>query len=140
MTGDKMGAFREAINEILHPFGYDVQIPGPELEMLVGPFPIGQQIKTYQLSESEKWRFSVAFQVALAKVSGLGFVVLDGADVLVGPNRGILMETIMQAGLDQVFVLASTTDLLTPAPAGIYVFSLAIDEHGITTHVPIPTE
>jgi hypothetical protein len=140
MTGSKMGAFQIAINDVLHAFGYDVQIPGPDLEMLIGPFPIGQQLRTSQLSESEQFRFSVAFQVALAKVSGLGLVVLDGADVLVGPNRGILMETIMQAGLDQVFVLASTTDLLTPAPAGIYVFSLAIDEQGITTHVPIPTE
>jgi hypothetical protein len=35
-----------------------------------------------QLSESERFRFSIAFQNALATATGLRFVVIDRADLL----------------------------------------------------------
>jgi len=127
MTGDKIGTFKNAVNEVMHLLGYDIQITEQANLILVGRFPIGAQFRPSELSESEQWRFSVAFQVAIAKVSGLGFVVLDRADVLVGENRSRFMQTIVDAGLDQVFVLASV-DRKIDFPSEITVFDLELEE------------
>jgi DNA repair exonuclease SbcCD ATPase subunit len=127
MTGDKIGAFKSAVNEVLQPLGYDVQMEPSIGVILVGRFPIGTQFRPSELSESEQWRFSVAFQVAIAKVSGLGFVVLDRADVLVGENRAKLMEAVATAGLEQVFILASV-DRKAEMPPEVTVFDLELKD------------
>jgi len=127
MMGDKIGVFKGAVNDVMHKLGYDIQIEETSGLILVGRFPIGTQFRPSELSESEQWRFSVAFQVAIAKVSGLGFVVLDRADVLVGENRGRFMQAVVDAGLDQVFVLASI-DRKVDFPPEITVFDLELEE------------
>jgi DNA repair exonuclease SbcCD ATPase subunit len=128
---DKMGAFITELNEILHKLGYDVQFPGIGHSILIGQWPIGRQLSTSRLSESEAWRFSVAFQMALAKISGLNFVVLDRADMLVGKNKGLLMKALLESDLDQVFIMASTGEPGAFHP-DITTFDLELDKEGIT--------
>lgn len=122
MNSDKLGDFRTALNETMHKLGYDIQYSETGL-MLGGRFPIGQQFQLDRFSQSEKWRFSVAFQIAVAKVSKLNAAIFDGADILVGENRVLLMQAVTEAGLEQVFILAST-DREVDFPPEVRVFTL----------------
>lgn len=126
MNSDKLGDFKGKLNEVMQKLGYDIQFAAETGTILVAPFPIGQQLRPAALSESEKWRFSVALQIAVAKVSGLDMIVLDGADVLVPANRGKLMQAIEAAGLEQAFVFASIDEGTSPGvfPAHVRVFTL----------------
>jgi len=84
------------------------------------------------LSESEQWRFSLGFQAALAKTTGLNLIVLDRADVLVGPNRGTALKTVLNCGLEQVFIMASV-DSKAKLPDDFRVFDLELNDKGETT-------
>jgi DNA repair exonuclease SbcCD ATPase subunit len=108
MSAGKIGPFTDQMNAILERFGYACSVSLGPYEMLVrrGPGSLpGLPIES--LSESERWRFSLAFQVALAKVSGINLVVCDRADVLDAENRGVMGRTALDCGLDQVIILAT---------------------------------
>lgn len=131
-SSDKAGAFKSELNEVLHKLGYDLQMTDDAGFMIVGEFPIGTQRPIAVLSESEKWRFSVALQIAIAKVTRIGLVVLDRADVLAGENRFRLMEAVAEAGIEQVFIFASTDEKLKSVPEWLTVFELRVDKDGHT--------
>lgn len=133
MSGENLPAFVKTMDQTLARFGYSVAIFMEPYSIEILRIKDGHvtSIDPYLLSESEQYRFSVAFQVALAKVTGIGFVVLDRADVLVGDNRGTLIEALLKSGLDQVFVLASAADRVPVFPE-IKVFDLSLDEQGLT--------
>ena len=78
------------------------------------------------LSESEQFRFGVAFQIALAMVTGLRFVVIDRADLLDKERRKMLTGLLVNSGLDQAIVLA-TSEEAPPSvvPQGVKFLSLA---------------
>jgi len=107
----RMGSFTEDLNRHLAAFGYTCNI-------LLEPFEIrvissngdrlGFSLK--HLSESEQFRFSVAFQIALAIVTGLRFVVIDRADVLDKDKRKLFSGLLMNGGLDQAIVLATSDE------------------------------
>jgi hypothetical protein len=77
------------------------------------------------LSESEQFRFGVAFQLALAMVTGLRFVVIDGADILDRDRRKMLTGLLLNSKLDQAIVLA-TSEEAPPSivPEGVKFLSL----------------
>ncbi|MAX82391.1 MAG: hypothetical protein CL843_19705 [Crocinitomicaceae bacterium] len=52
------------------------------------------------VSESENWRCRVAMQVAMARLDGSEFVIIDGADILDIPNRQGLFQATSKCGLD----------------------------------------
>ncbi|HEV2419895.1 MAG TPA: hypothetical protein VGX94_19030, partial [Terriglobia bacterium] len=54
-----------------------------------------------------RFRFSVAFQIALATATGIRFVVIDRADVLDRARRKILTGLLVNSDLDQAIVLAT---------------------------------
>ncbi len=62
----------------------------------------------------------MAFQIALAMVTGVRFVVIDRADVLDKERRRMLTNLLMKSDLDQAVVLA-TSDEAEPAmvPEGV---------------------
>ncbi len=63
------------------------------------------------LSESEKWRCDALLTAAIARLSGLGLVVLDRLDVLDLPSRGQALKWLMQltkSGDLQSVILAGT--------------------------------
>ena len=65
------------------------------------------------LSKSEQFRFGLAFQIALAMVTGLQFVVIDRADVLDKEKRRMLTSLLLNSKLEQAIVLATNEE---PAP------------------------
>jgi hypothetical protein len=67
----------------------------------------------------------VAFQIALAIVTGLRFVVIDRADVLDKEKRKMLTGLLLNSELDQAIVLA-TRDEAPPlsVPKGVKFLSL----------------
>ena len=82
------------------------------------------------ISKSQKAMFSIAFQVALAKVSGLNFVVVDEADMFLDANRGQLYRGLVAAKLDQVIVLQSDLRREIPKVANSIFYLLSLDRSG----------
>jgi hypothetical protein len=72
----------------------------------------------------------VAFQIALAMVTGLRFVVIDRADVLDKEKRKMLTSLLLNSKLEQAIVLA-TSEEVPPlvVPQGVKFLSLV---EGIT--------
>lgn len=126
MSAGKLGPFLEAINGTLEKFGYHCKLEMEPFDIRVSRLATEQSLELGSLSESEKWRFSLAFQAAIAKVTGLNLIVCDGADILVGPNRGALLKAVVGAGIEQVFILASV-DRQAQLPPEITVFDLALE-------------
>ncbi len=85
--------------------------------------PSGLPLK--RCSESEQFRFGVAFQIALAAVTGIRFAVIDGADILDKEIRKMLTGVLLTSGLDQAIVLA-TSEEAPPliVPEGVKFLSL----------------
>lgn len=112
---ENIGGFQTKINVVLGAWGYQCCLQlEPEYGFQVAMASErssydGWWAPLHQLSESEKYRFSIAFAVALAIVSGWKFVVCDGADVLDQPSRSLLYGALIGSELDQAIVLA--TDL-----------------------------
>lgn len=85
-----------------------------------------------QLSESEQFRFSVAFSVALAEATGVGLVVIDKADQLLAEPwqrlGGMLLKEIASGRLDQAIVMRSedvaNLDEPVNVPEGVVFFHL----------------
>lgn len=94
--------FLGMVNNIAMQFGL------PELEIQVDPWKIlagGRPAAL--LSASESYRLGIAFAGVFAKVSGVGFLCLDGMDILDAAGRQMLPHVLDLCGLDQAFI-AST--------------------------------
>jgi len=125
MSAGKLGPFMEAINATLEKFGYHCSLEMEPYSIRLRRVGAEQDLELDFLSESEKWRFSLAFQAAIANVTGFKFIVCDCADILVGSNRGSLLKAVLSAGMDQVILLAST-DKPGSMPPEITVFDLEL--------------
>ena len=128
MTGGKLPAFTEATNKILRRVGYDCAIDMEPYSIRVKAVSSpASYIELALLSESEQWRFSLAFQSALSQVSGLSLAIYDRADVLAGQLRGEALRAAVEADLDQIFILASAADR-PKLPPNFTVFDLTLSE------------
>lgn len=132
-TEGKLLAFKEAMCCALKYFGFTM---GMELEPF--SFVFGElestvlPRSTHELSESERFRFSVAFQIALAQVTGIGLVVVDRADVLDREARRQMTKMLFDSGIEQAIVCSTTSDPMPAAvPEGVKFFQLA-QEDGVT--------
>ena len=107
----RLGLFTEALNRHLAGFGYTCNFALEPFEIRVSSSKddrFGFSLK--HLSESEQFRFGVAFEIALAMVTGLRFVVIDRADLLDKERRKTLTGLLVNGGLDQAIVLATSDD------------------------------
>jgi hypothetical protein len=110
-SSGRIGSFTEDLNRHLAAFGYSCSIVLEPFELRVissSDARLGLSLK--HLSESERFRFSAAFQIALAIVTGLRFVVIDRADVLNKDKRKLFSGLLMSSGLDQAIVLATSDE------------------------------
>src|SRR6266853_3990464 len=110
-SSGRIGSFTEDLNRHLAAFGYSCSIVLEPFEVRVissSDARLGLSLK--HLSESERFRFSAAFQIALAIVTGLRFVVIDRADVLDKDKRKLFSGLLMNSGLDQAVVLATSDE------------------------------
>jgi len=124
---DRMGSFTQDLNRHLAAFGFTCKIAFDPFEILVSSSTenhFGLSLK--HLSESEQFRFGVAFQIALAMVTGLRFVVIDRADVLDKGRRKMLTSLLLNSKLEQAIVLATSEEALPlNVPNGVRFLSLA---------------
>ena len=130
-AGSRMGLFAEDLNRHLADFGYTCNFALEPFEIRVCTSRDGRfGFSLRYLSESEQFRFGVAFQIALAMVAGLRFVVIDRADLLDKERRKTLTGLLMKSELDQAIVLA-TSDEAPPStvPQGVKFLSFV---EGIT--------
>ena len=122
----RMGSFTEDLNRHLAGFGYTCNLALEPFEVrVISPKDSRFGFALKHLSESEQFRFGVAFQIALAMVMGLRFVVIDRADVLDKEKRKLLSSLLVNSGLDQAIVLA-TSEEAPPSvvPQGVKFLSL----------------
>ncbi|MGH9737416.1 MAG: AAA family ATPase [Candidatus Acidiferrales bacterium] len=117
----RIGSFAESLNMRLGAFGYACNFTLDPFEIHIISSPndhFGLSLK--QLSESERFRFSVAFQLALASATGIQFVVIDGAEVLDNERRKLLTALLSHTDIDQAIVLATSEEALPSfVPAGV---------------------
>jgi DNA repair exonuclease SbcCD ATPase subunit len=113
-AGDRMESFSGDLNRHLAAFGYTCNLALDPFEISVACKDSHCSLPLTQLSESEQFRFGVAFQIALAMVTGLRFVVVDRADLLDKERRKMMVGLLVNNGLDQAIVLATSEE---PAPA-----------------------
>jgi DNA repair exonuclease SbcCD ATPase subunit len=66
----------------------------------------GVRIET--CSESEKYRAASAIGMALADISEIGVVALDGFDILDNSNRNTLLAVATEIGIEDVLIFATT--------------------------------
>jgi DNA repair exonuclease SbcCD ATPase subunit len=112
LVGGKLPAFVERINEVLERFDFRCDFSLEPFSLIVGRGLDGNSgakigLRLNQLSESEEFRFGIAFQVALAEATGIGVVIIDRADMLLPEVRSTLTAAVMDSNLDQVFLLAA---------------------------------
>jgi DNA repair exonuclease SbcCD ATPase subunit len=124
-TGGQMQSFTADLNQHLAAFGYTCSLMLDPFDISVGCNDSDYSLPLRHLSESERFRFGVAFQIALAMVTGQQLVVIDRADVLDKERRRMLTSLLVRSDLDQAIVLA-TSDEPAPAivPEGVRFISL----------------
>ena len=104
----RIGSFAENLSAHLAVFGYACSFTLDPFEIRVTSSPADHSgFSLKQLSESERFRFSIAFQLALATATGIRFLVIDRADVLDRARRKLLTGLLVNSDLDQAIVLAT---------------------------------
>jgi len=123
---DTIGAFTDSINNALTPFGYTLAFKLDPWDVVVN----GRSAEL--LSTSERLRVGVAFALALAEVTGVGFVAIDSADLLDGAGRAVLSELLDNWQAGQVIVAATRAEPL-PSGDGYLAYWLSREPEGPTT-------
>jgi len=125
-ASSRIASFAQNLNRHLEAFGYTCKIGLEPFEIRVlspTDSPIGLSLR--YLSESEQFRFGVAFQIALAMVTGIRLVVIDRADVLEKLRRKLFTGMLLKSDLDQAIVLATSDEApLSIVPQGVKFLGL----------------
>jgi DNA repair exonuclease SbcCD ATPase subunit len=118
LIAENIGSFTESMNAALRAWGYSC---GFEIEPYGFRVALSDGKTTLPLSflsGSEQLQFGIAFQVALAQVSGIGLVIIDEADLFDSAGRGalfpMLLESELESVLDQVIVIGTNESREVP--------------------------
>jgi hypothetical protein len=138
MLTASIGGFTENMNEVLANWGYVCRISiEPYIFAIAfsGPEGTSFEIPLKHLSKSQRYRFAVAFQVALAVTSGFGFVIVDEADIFDSEGRSGLYGALLNEVLDQAIVIGTDERMeIPPAPDAVfYRFEDVADKGTIPT-------
>jgi hypothetical protein len=119
-----LGPFHDAVNRFTGAFGWEVVFNVEPWQVSVN----GRPVETF--SRSEQYRIGIAIQLAIAKLSGLGFAVVDELDLLDLTNRDKAGRMLYESDLEQIFIL-STREPGTPLPKipSMKVIRLAMSEN-----------
>lgn len=131
---ETVGNVIEQVNDVLAMFSeFRLRLDGETLLVTTGRGEVWLQ----DLSESEKLRVGAALQVAFAKLTGFGFVIVDAADRLDNDNRKPLMGMLLRSGV-QALVLATPLNGHRPSAPGLVVYDLVegrLVEPGVAAEV-----
>ena len=116
-ASSRMEPFKEKLNRQLAVFGYTCDVTlEPFAIRIISSADESSGLSLKQLSESERFRFSIAFQLALATATGIRFVAIDGADIFDKERRKLLTGLLLHSDVDQAIVLATGEE---PPPKAI---------------------
>lgn len=141
LVGDRLEPFKARLNEALAQFGFVCEFALDPFGFSITQLPNYQitnsskPLSLKQLSESEAFRFSIAFQIALAEATGLNFVVIDRSDMLLSDLRSTMLGALLESKLEQAIVLVAGEPTEVPdgaLPAEVKLIELAKDTDGIT--------
>ena len=125
-ASSRIGSFTENLNAHLAAFGYAFNFTLDPFEIRIISSPDNHSgFSLRQLSESERFRFGVAFQLAVATATGVRFTVIDRADVLDRHKRKLLTALLLSSDLEQAIVLATGEEDIPPqTPEGVKFLGL----------------
>ncbi len=128
---EHIGGFEEKVNLVLSAWDYSCSLSIEPFNFEVTDY---RKVATplIDLSGAEELMFHAAFQCAVSKTAGIGFVVIDRVDTLLSELRPKmykrLYEMVDKGVLDQVILLVADTSKEVPKLAGSAFFSV---EEGI---------
>lgn len=99
LIDEKIANFESAINAHLKAFGFEIKIQVEPWRVLAKGRPLSR------LSASERFRLGIAFQIGIAKLTGLNIVICDGAEILPQAEFGTMISMLASAGLDQAIII-----------------------------------
>ena len=119
-VGKVVGAVNAALSQFTD-FALSV-VPGAEfsLDIMRG----ADVTPVALLSESERLRVGVGIQVAIAKLTGFGFVVVDAADRLDGDNRGKLLKMLLGSGIRSLVLATPANGKVPTGIAGLTAYRI----------------
>ncbi|MGH9733002.1 MAG: AAA family ATPase [Candidatus Acidiferrales bacterium] len=124
-TSTRMEAFERNLNQHLSGFGYACRLTFEPFEICISLLPGGASLALRQLSESERFRFGIAFQIALAVTTGIRFIVIDRADMFDKARRKLLTALLLGSDVEQAIVLATTEESVpSQVPEGVKFLNL----------------
>lgn len=106
--------FQQTINAALRPFQFEVTIQVDPWQVVVQT-PGAERLPFDLLSKGQQLWTGLAFQMALAAVSGLNAVVIDDVDGVVGRSLSTLTRLVMAVPVGQVLIVKAQADD-QPAP------------------------
>jgi hypothetical protein len=121
---EHIGGFTSAMNESLAGWGYAVAFEIEPYGFRVTNLTKHTTHDVQLLSGSEKLRFAVAFQVALAQVSGIRMVVIDEVDLFDTAGKSAFASLLMSADLDQIIALGTDEREEVPEVEGIAFYAM----------------
>jgi len=134
-----IGSFEQGINANLAKWGYACSLSIEPWSFEVRRLDSPYACQLHMLSRSEKLRFANAFVVALAIVSGWGFVVLDDSETIIGDDSVELLKMLYTSDLDQAILLMATVEERTASKPGTAFVALdeTLEDGISTTHVRV---
>ena len=131
---EHIGGFQSGINAVLEAWGYSCALELEPYGFVVSRLGSPYSAQLHMLSRSEQMRFSNAFTVALATVSGWNFAVLDDSETIVGEDYATFYKLVYQSSLEQAIILAAKLEGATPPfPGTTFVKFTETIEAGIST-------
>jgi hypothetical protein len=120
-----IGSFIKNLNTHLAAFGYACNFALDPFEIrVISSAGNDPGLCLRHLSESERFRFSIAIQLAVASATDIRFVVIDPADVLDKQKRKLLTALLLSSNIEQAIVLATGEDAPPHLPEGVKFMSL----------------
>lgn len=122
-----VGAFEVSMNGVLEEWGYHCELSIEPYSLTVSMREGDSEYKLplRALSKSQRYRFSTAFQVALAIATGFGFVVVDEADIYDKAGRSALFSALNTEELDQAIILSTDERDTIPNVEGALFYMLS---------------
>lgn len=135
LIGDYVGGFELKINSVLSAWDYSCSISIEPFRFEVTDY---RKVSTplIELSGAEELMFYAAFQCAVSRTAGIGFVVIDRVDTLLPDLRPALYKNLYQmvkdGTLDQILLLVADTSTAIPSLPDAAFFKI---EEGVITRL-----
>jgi len=122
-----VGGFESVMNAVLVKWGFrcHLQFDPYSFGISFGDSETIFNLRT--ISKSQRYRFAVAFQIALASATGFRFAVIDGADILDNPGRMAFFSAMLNADMDQIIVCQTDDRTTVPQAKNTTFYMLSME-------------